>query len=362
MHIEKRHDRSGKVSYRVRIVKKGYPLQSKTFPTKLEAERWGKQCEADLISGRLGSRQAHHHTLSEAIDRFREERPSGYGEWLHQPRSRMILSWWQERMGLHRLAELKPTNIVQARSMLQRTPSAPKGPHRPSRPRSAATVNRYLSGLSAVLQASLELWGWIESNPCRGIKRIRENNARTRFLTPEEQERLLDACKEDGALHAVVKLALLTGARRGELCNLRWSDVDLEEATLTFWKTKNGEIRTLPLCEEALSLLRERSRSSLAQEQEWVFPAERSVGAIDVSHRFKRFALRAGLKDCRFHDLRHSAASALARAGVAERQIQEILGHKTAQMTKRYSHLRPSDLREAVAVLGASLTSEEKSS
>ena len=74
------------------------------------------------------------------------------------------------------------------------------------------------------------------------------------------------------------------------------------------------------------------------------FPAEKSDGPVDVLHRFGRFAKKAELEDFRFHDLRHSAASTMARAGVPERQMQEVLGHKIVAMIIRYTHLRPSEL------------------
>ena len=91
---------------------------------------------------------------------------------------------------------------------------------------------------------------------------------------------------------------------------------------------------------------------------DWVFPAEKSDGPVDVSHRFGRYAKKAGLEDFRFHDLRHSAASAMARAGVPERQMQEVLGHKSVAMTKRYTHLRPSELDGAVAAMGTSIKNQ----
>ena len=85
MHLEKRQGRTG-TSFRVRITAQGFPLISKTFPTKTEALLWGKRMEADLISGRLGTPQAHHHTVAEAIDRFLEEQPPGFGRWLYDPK------------------------------------------------------------------------------------------------------------------------------------------------------------------------------------------------------------------------------------------------------------------------------------
>ena len=358
MQILPRQKKNGKTSYTVRIRVQGYPPLSKTFPTHREAISWGKTAEGDLLAGRLGSPLAQLHTLRDAIERFLEEKPPGYGSWLQKERNRASLRWWCQHFGGLKLAELKPTTIVQARDLLRRSATANGKPHPHKKLRSHSTCNRYVSSLSAVLQCALELWGWIEENPCRGLRRLPENNHRTRYLTEKEQQRLLRVCKSDSNLHDVVLLALLTGARRGEICGLRWRDVDLKNRTVTFVQTKNGEIRKVPLSDPAIALLQCRFSQRVKGMNDWVFPAEKSEGSVDVSHRFGRYAKKAGLEDFRFHDLRHSAASAMARAGVPERQMQEVLGHKSVAMTKRYTHLRPSELDEAVAAMGTSIKNQ----
>jgi integrase len=353
MHIEARKRQSG-TRYRVKVSVSGYPPQSKTFPSKAQAKAWGMQMESDLKSGRLGSGQSQHRTLRETIERFHRERPSGYGEWLHEGRNRQFLRWWSEHLGSFKLGQIKPNTLIQARSKLQDTPIPPKSAGSPPKYRTPATLNRYMSALSAVLQAAVEVWGWTESNPCRGIRHLKENNARDRHLSAEEQERLLEACGKDPNLLDVVKLALYTGARRNEVCGLKWDEVDLSEGAVTFLRTKNNKPRKIPLCKPALELLRNRFRQRTIGV-DWVFPAERSAGHIQVSHRFKRFAAKAEVEDFKFHDLRHTSGSAMARVGVPERMMQEVFGHKTAQMTKRYTHLRPSELGGAVEALGDSL-------
>ena len=166
MHLEKREGRTG-TSFRVRITARGFPLISKTFPTKAEALRWGKRMEADLISGRLGTPQAHHHTVADAINRFLEEQPPGFGRWLYEKKTASMLRWWKQHFGGLKLAEVKPVTIVQGRDLLRRNPSPPK------------------------------------------------RNQRTRFLELDEQERLLKECEADQNLRDVVLMALWTGTRRG---------------------------------------------------------------------------------------------------------------------------------------------------
>lgn len=253
-----------------------------------------------------------------------------------------MLRCWKQHFGGLKLAGIKPTTIVQAHDLLRRNPSPPRRRGGTRLPRSAATVNRYVSALSSVFQASLELWGWMEGNPCRGLRRLPEHNQRTRFLEPDEQERLLKECEADRNLLDVVCMALWTGARRGEICGMHWRFVDLKNQLATFPDTKNGETRAIPLCREAEDLLHRRFWKRTLGKQDFVFLAEKSDGPIDVGHRFRKFCKKAGVEQFRFHDLRYSAVSVLARAGVSERKIQEVLGHKTVAMTKRYSHLRPT--------------------
>ncbi len=353
MQVLKRTGKKGE-SYMVRIRIHDYPAVTKTFSQKSEALRWGRLTEADLQAGRLGSPLSHQHTLGEAIRRYLEERPNYGGRWMFVNAKVKMLPWWEENFGCLKLADLTPLVMVRMRDRLSSVPSHPRRKGGERRRRSDATCNRYMSCLSTIFQCCVELWGWMESNPIRGIRRLSESTGRTRFLSDDEQEKLLQSCEADPELRDLVLLALLTAARRGELSNLRWRNVDLAGRTVTFMQTKNGHPRKIPLCAEAESLLHRRFRNRILGKSDWVFPSPLVDGPIDsISKRFRRVCNRAGILDFRFHDLRHSAASALARAGVPERQMMEVLGHRTAQMTRRYSHLRPSELRNAVQVLGA---------
>ena len=354
MHIEKRKSSKG-FSYRARISVQGYPLQTKTFKTKKEALEWGREIEADLSRGRLGSPKSFGVTLERAINRFRNEKPDGYGKWLHDKRNQNVLRWWEEHYGDFTLSELRPTDIVRARDLIRnghglisKNTSLKKG-------RAPSTANTYVAGISTVIQASLELWGWVEENPCRKIKRLSLNNSRVRFLSKEEKDKLFEECSKDKDLMDVVLIALLTGARQGEIIGLRWEDIDFDDGLLYFRRTKNKEIRVLPISEALESILKERKLLNIFKKTSLLFPSKDLDQPIDVKHRFRRRCKNAGIENFRFHDLRHCAGSALARAGIPERMMQAILGHKTAQMTKLYSHLRPSDLGSGITVLSEAI-------
>ena len=350
MHIEKRPSKKG-FRYRVRVALQGYPLQTKTFSKKSDAVEWGRALEADLSRGILGSPRSFEITLSQAIRRFKEERPPGYGAWLFDRRNWRILSWWEEEMGRSKLSDLRPRDIIEARERIRKGINRRVASKSEEKPRSPSTVNTYIAGISTVLQVSLELWGWIEENPCRKIRRLRVDNERVRTLSEDEKSRLFKVCSDDDELMDVILLALLTGARQGELCELKWDHIDFEGGLLFFMNTKNKTHRVLPLSEEMLVIFQKRRLNSFFAGSEWVFPDKVGDGPITVKYRFRKRVKKAGIEDFRFHDLRHCAGSALTRANVPEMKIQKIMGHKTVQMTKRYSHLRPSDIKKEVSLL-----------
>jgi integrase len=240
-----------------------------------------------------------------------------------------LIGWWREEIGALSLASIKSSTIAEARDSLSKRRSDA------GTPISGATLNRYLSALSTVLTATQDEYGWIVRNPGDKVRRFSDSKSRERFLSDAERDTLLAQCdKSDWAPRAmIVRFALATGARKAEILGLLWSSVDLDRRTARFLDTKNGESRTVPLAAPATRLLKEWKRDRMPVGK--VFP----YSSAQV-HKFWRIAVvDAKLKDFRFHDLRHSAASYLAMSGASLMDIAAILGHKTLAMVKRYSHL-----------------------
>ena len=217
-------------------------------------------------------------------------------------------------------------------------------------PRANSTCNREVEALRRLLNKAIE-WGMLERNPASRLKRLPEPQGRTRFLSLDEAKRLLEASSRH--LRPIIVCALETGMRRGEILNLRWSDVDMKTHTIYLGKTKNGESRHVPISHRLFSVL-----SGLPRRlgSDHVFTGEPKIGKTgnpfhDVRTSFENACRRAGIEGFRFHDLRHTAASHLAMAGVPLRTVGEILGHKTAAMTERYAHLTPEHTRKAVESL-----------
>ena len=167
---------------------------------------------------------------------------------------------------------------------------------------------------------------------------------RVRYLTPEERLTLLDQARP--ALRLVIEAALQTGARRGELCSLRWTDIDMRTRLVSFPQSKNGERRSVPMTETLYRLLQSLPRP--LDHTTLVLP---TMSADAVTIGFGRLAKAFNISNLKFHDLRHDVASTLTMAGVPQRSVMEILGHKDPRMTLRYQHLTPAHLRKAMTAL-----------
>ena len=227
------------------------------------------------------------------------------------------------------------------------------GPRKGKKTLAPATVVRFLSTLSHLFSVAQSDWEWCSSNPVRGVRKPKEPTGREWYLQPGESQVLLDACRASTseALYPAVVIALSTGMRRGEILGLEWRDVDLVRRQISLRQTKNGSRRTIPLCSPAFELLQTR-REQAGRDAVLVFPADPNPDKPDAPAKPKDIAkawetarAKAGLKDFRFHDLRHSAASFMAMSGASTLEIAAILGHRTLQMTKRYSHLSNAHLR-----------------
>lgn len=202
---------------------------------------------------------------------------------------------------------------------------------KPIRP---GTVNRELDTLRSIFSKAIE-WGKLLEHPMRGVKRLKSDNRRTRILTEQEQARLLAACPRK--LGRLVTLALLTGARIGELLALTWEDVAADE--LTFLETKNGRIRRIPMSPTLKSVFDRIVQSS----SPWVFTNSRTHDRYTVNgiaHTFRRAVIRAGITggDVTLHTLRHTALSRMIASGFDDYSVMEISGHSSTRMLGRYTH------------------------
>lgn len=353
--IEKRAAK-GETVYRVKIRMKGFPPQSATFARLTDARAWAKDIESDIRHGRhFKTFEAKRHTLAELIERYQTGILPGKKDAAQQTRQ---LAWWKGRLGARLLSDLEPPILAEQRDLLvagvDRTPP---------RPRSQATANRYLAALSHVFTTAAREYGWMEDNPLRRVSKGKESRGRVRFLSDDERERLLTACRASNNpdLYPAVALSLATGARRMEILGLRWPQVDLSRGVITLVETKNGDCRVLPMGERVRALLRERAKVRRIGS-DLVFPGRSPTRNAQLRHVWSEALETAGIEDFRWHDLRHTAASYLAMNNASLMEIAAVLGHKTLAMVKRYSHLSEPHTAAVVERMNAAMFKEGSAS
>jgi integrase len=202
----------------------------------------------------------------------------------------------------------------------------------------AASVLRELNTLSAVLNHARKEWCCEIVNPVTDIKRPAGQSARTRRLEDSEEAKILN---ELPALYQrIVRFALATAMRRGEVLSLLWSNVNLDARVAVLPMTKNGDPRRVPLSNEAISVLKEQKVSVVRSMVGMVF----DVTPIALDKAWRRACKKAGISGLRFHDLRHESISRLFEIGLNPMEVSAISGHKTLSMLKRYTHLKAEDL------------------
>ena len=200
-----------------------------------------------------------------------------------------------------------------------------------------ATINRDLSRLRRMFSLAVE-WGLLEESPMKSMKFLRENNARTRYLSLEECQRLIANCIAPH-IRALVGVALHSGMRLGEILNLRWYDLDFSSGFILVRDSKNGESRHVPMDATLFALFRAYPHRP---STDLVFSSSSGGHIVDVRTGFLNSCKRAGLIDLHFHDLRHTFASQFVMSGGDLYILKEILGHKSITMTQRYAHLSPT--------------------
>lgn len=223
-------------------------------------------------------------------------------------------------------------------------------------------ANRVLAVLSKLMNwAEQQGYRAARSNPCRGVEKYREQ-ARRRYLTPEEMKRLGAALRIGERWHAMsptavtaLRLLLLTGARVSEILSLRWREVDLVRGTLQLADSKTGR-KTILLSVPAVDILTAWPRFS----GPYVFPGEgrgmrKGKHRVSLADAWSWIRRRARIPDVRIHDLRHSFASVAVSGGQTLPIIGALLGHSQAATTQRYAHLMDDPLRAASNATGATI-------
>lgn len=345
----------GPGQYRARKLVDGRRV-TKTFTKALHAQRWLAEVEVDHSRGLFLDRtEAERQTLGDLIRRYQEEVLGSDSEKRGADKERGHLKIvLQDAVCQIRMARLRPTDLAQFRDRMKSLEYAP------------ATIVRRLNLIQTIIQHARREWDVnLAENPAQMVKRptgadrkrdrVFQDVIPAEMVSPlTEEERLLNACDADAnpLLGPIVRFAITTAMRQGEIVGLRWEDINWGKNTALVRGaagtiTKNGDVREIPLLPGALAVLTDLD----PRKDGPVFPIDQNV----LKMRYRRVVRKAGIADLTFHDLRHIATSRLARIYTNPLDLKRVTGHRDLKSLDRYYHATAADL----AVLGTTVQPSE---
>jgi integrase len=263
--------------------------------------------------------------------------------------TRIRAAWWKKLYGDRAARSITALDVELSRKLLSEGKSSSNNGKKilPGEGRAVSTVNRYLAVLRAAYSLAVRS-GKADKNPVKQVKMLKEENERCRCLTAEEEERLLKVMPEEW--QPLFIIALNTGLRKSELLDLLWADVDFQRRLIQVRKSKSKKKRFVPMRPVVFDLLKSLPRMI---NNEYVFYGHLKGQRLkDVPKEWEIWLAEAGVKDFRWHDLRHTFASRLVSSGVPLYAVQVLLGHSSIKVTERYSHLEPDYLGQAINIPG----------
>jgi integrase len=319
-------------SYRAFIRRTGAKGLSKTFKTKIEAERWARQTEAAIEAGAV-VKSARGATVGDAIKAYVQMREEGARPIAPQSNEVYMLRWLERDLGDDVIAGIKPQRL--ATYCTRRGKSGAGG----------YTIGMEISKLGTVLKYSALALGETfpdlvgQARPLLDhLGLIGPGTPRDRRPTPDELAAVRQAAPQ--LLRDIIDFAIATAMRRGEIVRMQWADVDADARMLTIRDRKDprrkaGNNERIPLLGDSLAIIQRQ-----AQTDDQVFP----ISPEWISDHFLLACRVARVDDLVFHDLRHEAISRLFEAGFRIEQVALVSGHKSWAMLKRYTQLKPESL------------------
>lgn len=331
--IYQRTNNNGTKVWRAVIRLKGHPTVCEHFDRKQEAEDWAREMEQQIKRGKYSSNQTKQkRTVSELIDIYIQDAVIGH----HKAANDTVrqLNYFRGKIGDYALMYITPDLLLKERKILIEKPSRSGVRLNP------ATVNRYFASLGGAFRYAYKNLRWIDENPCGNLIQLKTNPKERRALVEDEESRLLQACRQSQSpyLYCIVLIGITTGARKSEILNLTWNDIDFDNRLAHIKDSKNGHPRRVGLVDSVIQELKRlyRVRDSA---KTLVFASKTAFGRIDIKKAWLSALQRAGINNFVFHGLRHHFCSIGGQIGASGQQLRSQLGHTSASMTDHYSHL-----------------------
>jgi len=327
-------------SWQAVIRKTGRKQQSKCFPLKRDAEAWANIVESEMIRGTfVDTATANATSLAQCLDDYEEEQTQAGRRSLKQLKSQLNIIRRSDLVKLS-LANVTPSDIVKFQK--QRMATGIK----------TATYIKDHNLLHTIFETIQRGWGihLPKGNPVKLISKPKHKDptSRSRRLNDGEEGKLLDYLENHTEqIDLVVRFALATGMRRGEILNIRFMDINTAKREINIPVTKTNHPRVIPMLPGVQSLIRWRSRVIIAKDGEGSITPSRllfSVKPDSVTQAFARACKAQGIDGLTLHDCRHEAISRLFEQGLDMMEVSLISGHKSFDMLKQYTHLRPQSV------------------
>lgn len=334
-----------------KIICKGKRIQESTnTENKKLAERIYARVLFDVQEGRWFENQAKRRTLKEMIERYEREYTESKG-YYQKRRDKSVFKPLYAFLGENCTLE-DVENKIGGYEMFRKSKVKP------------GTILKELGLLRRIFNIARKQWKWKISNPVSEIELPKVNNNRVRYLDQDEHERLFKALDkiEEKWLKPFVTLALETGLRLSNLCNLVWPEVNMFSRMIMIdaVKMKNKDNIGIPLTDHAYDMLRELQKVQCISHYVFHDNGEKHY-YVKAQRTFKKALSSAKIANFHFHDLRHTFASRLVQSGVDIYAVQKLLGHRDGRMTQRYAHISSEYLREAISKLNKTATNRIQS-
>ncbi len=323
------------ITYKGKRIRKSLETADKKLAQVIEAK-----IKTEIVEGKYFDKPTgDNKTLNDMMERFMKEHAPKVS--INTQKSYSVsLKHLSSFFGNSRLTSITPKMIYEYKVL------------RKNEGTKAASLNRELAMLSKAFNLGVKEWEWIKENPVSKVPREKENNERDRWLSEDEEKRLLG--NSPHWLRDIIVFALHTGLRQDELLSLQWSRVDLFRKIILIQESKNGKPRTIPLNQIALNILLEKAKvRNLKSDLVFHSGLMTKINCQNLIRAFKIALEKTGIQDFHFHDLRHTFATRLAQRGVDLYKISKLLGHYDISMTQRYAHHCPESLRDGIQVLEA---------
>lgn len=321
-------------TYKGRVIKRSTEVKDRKLAEKIYHKVMSEIAENKWFERLPGEKKTFRELMEKYLIEYstRNKAPSTHR------RDKSLAAHLLNTFGNLTLSEITPKQIAEYKTRRRKEGAAPK------------TVNDELKLMGHAFNLAIKEWEWVKENPVSRVSKERVNNQRDRWLTYEEEQRLLENSPE--WLRQIIIFALNTGFRRSEIINLQWQQVDLFRKTITLLEQKNRSKDTLPFNAKVYEVLKERAKLRHIKSSYVFYNANGNrIDGDNLSRVFRNAVKRAGIQNFRFHDLRHTFATRLVQSGVDIYTVQKLGRWKCISMVQRYAHHYPESLRYGVEVL-----------